>query len=132
MTFLRYGLVQLFAYGIDFGGFLLLMSVAGLAPLTANLVCKFAAGVFAFAAHRRFTFRVGDAGSSLGQGVRYFALLGLNIPLTTGLLALLLRWFSHPAVAKFMADVLILVFTYWVSKKLVFEQPRKPQDGPLK
>ncbi len=131
MTFLRYGLVQVFAYGIDFGGFLLLVSVAGLTPVTSNLVCKTAAGVFAFVAHRHFTFRVGEAGSSLGQGVRYFALLGLNIPLSTGLLMLLLRWIPHPAVAKFVADVLILVFTYWVSKTLVFARPRKPHDGSL-
>lgn len=131
MTFLRYGLVQVFAYLIDFGGFLLLMSVAGMTPVTANLVCKAAAGVFAFAAHRRFTFRVSGAGGSLGQGLRYFALLGLNIPLSTAVLALLLRWIPHPAAAKFMADVLILVFTYWASKTLVFARPRKPRDGTL-
>lgn len=132
MTFLRYGLVQAFAYGIDFGGFLLLMSVAGLTPLIANVVCKAAAGVFAFVAHRHFTFSVAEVGSSLGQGIRYFALLGLNIPLSTGLLALLLRWIQYPAAAKFIADALILVFTYWISKKLVFARPRKPQDGVCK
>lgn len=132
MTFLRYGLVQVFAYGIDFGGFLLLMSVGGMAPVTANLICKAAAGVFAFAAHRHFTFRVDRGGNSLKQGIRYFALLGLNIPLSTGLLVLLLRWVPYPAAAKFVADVLIVVFTYWVSKTLVFARPGKPHEGSPK
>lgn len=130
MTFIRYGLVQVLAYLIDMGGFLLLLSMAGMAPLSANLVCKTLAGLFAFAAHRRFTFRVHGAGGSVAQGIRYFALLALNIPLSTAVLAGLLQWFGHAGLSKLAADIIILSFTYWVSKSVVFARPANGQDGP--
>jgi putative flippase GtrA len=131
MTFVRYGLVQLLAYGIDMGGFLLLLWAGVAGPLVANVVVKTAAGLFAFAAHRRFTFRTGERRNNLRQAVRYFALLALNIPLSSAVLALFLLYIPHPAVAKFMADVIIMAVTYWASKLVVFTaaKPETPGKG---
>ena len=120
VTFVRYGLVQLFAYAIDMGGFLLLLNAGLLGPLWANVLAKLAAGVFAFIAHRHFTFQAGDRADASRQALRYFTLLALNIPLSSALLALLLTWTSHATLAKFTADVLIVAVTYWLSKSLVF------------
>jgi putative flippase GtrA len=125
MTFVRYGLVQVFAYGIDMGGFLLLLQTQLVGPLVANVIAKVAAGLFAFAAHRHFTFGTGERANTGSQAVRYFALLGLNIPLSSGLLALLMLWIPQPPIAKFIADVVIVAITYWISKLLVFT-PAKP------
>jgi putative flippase GtrA len=133
MTFVRYGLVQLVAYGIDMGGFLLLLWTGSCGPLTANIASKAAAGVFAFLAHRRFTFGTGERANTWSQGVRYFALLGLNIPLSSGLLALLLLWIPRPPLAKFVTDVIIVMATYWASKLVVFapapQQGAEPRKG---
>ena len=124
MTFVRYGLVQLFAYGIDMGGFLVLLWTGVCGPLVANVASKIAAGLLAFLAHRHFTFGTGQPSNTWSQGVRYFALLALNIPLSSGLLALMLAWIPQAPVAKFVSDVVIVAVTYWVSKLLVFA-PKK-------
>ena len=129
MTFLRYLLVQLAAYAIDMGGFLFLTHQGLLGPLWANVAAKLAAGMFAFVAHRHFTFQTGKE-QATGQAVRYFALLALNVPLSSGLLALLLPWLAPAALAKFVADVVILGITYWLSRSLVFRRaPGAPADS---
>ncbi|MDB5894051.1 MAG: hypothetical protein JWQ88_1582 [Rhodoferax sp.] len=128
MTFVRYGLVQLAAYGIDMGGFLLFLASGVAGPLVANVMAKIAAGLFAFALHRQFTFGTGERSNTMGQGVRYFALLALNIPLSSGLLALLMLCITQPVIAKFIADLVIVAGTYWISKLVVFT-PVKP-EGP--
>jgi putative flippase GtrA len=128
MTFVRYGLVQAFAYAIDMGGFLALLWTGLASPLVANVIAKIAAGLFAFLAHRHFTFGTGARTNTWSQGTRYFALLGLNIPLSSGLLALMLLWIPQPPLAKFVSDVVIVAVTYWVSKLVVFA-PAKAQDS---
>jgi putative flippase GtrA len=130
-TFARYLAVQVAAYGVDMGGFLLCTSVLGWPPGWANVLAKAAAGMFAFACHRSFTFSGASAGSSHGQAVRYFAVLALNVPLSSGVLLLLLHWIPMAPAAKFAADVVVLAFTYWVSKRFVFKvhQPAEPTRG---
>jgi putative flippase GtrA len=128
MTFVRYGLVQVIAYAIDMGGFLLVLGSGLSGPVVANMAAKLAAGLFAFAAHRRFTFGTGERANTFIQGLRYFALLALNIPLSSGLLALLLLWIPQAPVAKFISDVVIVAATYWVSKLVVFA-PAKTQGA---
>src|SRR6185312_12391201 len=108
MTFFRYVAIQVLAYGIDMGGFLLGLHSGLLGPLAANVVAKLAAGIFAFTVHRAFTFRTTDPADKMHQAVRYFILLGLNIPLSSGVLAVALRWITMPAFAKFTADVICL------------------------
>jgi len=119
-TFARYLAVQVAAYGVDMGGFLLCTGVLGWPPGWANVLAKAAASVFAFACHRGFTFTGASSGSTRAQALRYFAVLALNVPLSSAVLLLLLHWIPVPAAAKFVADVLVLAFTYWVSKRFVF------------
>lgn len=120
MRFLRYVLIQGLAYGIDMGGFFLLLTHMAMAPLTANIISKVLAGVFAFFAHRSFTFEVAHEGGKMQQAVKYFVLLGLNIPLSSATLALVLWVIPYPVAAKFIADVIGIFITYWLSKRFVF------------
>jgi putative flippase GtrA len=120
MQFVRYLLVQVLAYGLDMGGFVLLFVHFGVAPLIANIVGKILAGVFAFVVHRHFTFEVAETGTRRQQGVRYFALLALNIPLSALVLDVVLRVIPDVVAAKFVADMISVVFTYWLSKRIVF------------
>ncbi len=126
MTFVRYVVIQLLAYAIDMGGFLLMLHAGLLAPVAANAVGKIAAGLFAFVAHRHFTFRAGAGADRMRQAVRYFALLALNVPLSSGVLAAVLIWIHQPAAAKVVADALCVLITYWLSKTFIFI--RKDQD----
>lgn len=120
MQFVRYLLVQVPAYCLDMGGFILLFAHFHIEPLLANAVSKILAGVFAFIAHRRFTFGVAKTGPKVQQGLRYFALLALNIPLSALVLGVMLLVIPTTVLAKFVADMLYVVLTYWLSKQLVF------------
>lgn len=118
----RYLGVQIVAYCIDMGGFLLLDHLTG--PLAANALSKIAAGIFAFIAHRRVTFKVHGVSDGRKQLIKYVLLLALNIPLSSGLLALLLPWLAPVALAKFVSDVGCVGVTFLLSRYLVFTHTR--------
>lgn len=125
-TFGRYVGVQLLAYAIDMGVFLL-ASHAGAGPIPANIAAKLAAGLFAFVVHRRMTFGVHGQPGVAGQALRYGLLLALNVPLASGVLALLLPWIAPAALAKFVADVICVGLTFVLSRQLVF-RPTAARD----
>lgn len=120
MTFLRYIIIQLLAYSIDVGLFLVILKFAPPNLLFANVLAKLSAGIFAFVAHRNFTFHIRESSAARQQAVRYFLLLALNIPLASAILALLVLWVSKPLAAKFMADIFCVALTYGVSKYFIF------------
>jgi putative flippase GtrA len=103
------------------GGFLLLLHGQLSNPVSANILGKLAAGIFAFFCHKHFTFRVG-CGSTSSQATRYFTLLALNIPLSSSILALELAWVNDATVAKIIADIVCLALTYLISKYFVFNK----------
>lgn len=120
MRFVRYLLVQALAYGLDMGGFVLLSAHFEIDPLVANIVGKVLAGLFAFVAHRSFTFCVAEAGVKAQQAVRYFTLLALNIPFSAVVLGAMLSVIPMVIVAKFVADAVCISLTFWASKRFVF------------
>lgn len=120
MIFLRYAVIQILAYGLDMGGFLLLLHAQLLTPVLANAFGKLAAGILAFFCHKHFTFRVGGGPGTAGQAARYFTLLAFNTPLSSSVLALQLVWINNPVIAKVIADIVCVGVTYLLSKYFVF------------
>ncbi|MDO7898342.1 GtrA family protein [Pseudomonas citrulli] len=129
MTFIRYGAIQLLAYGLDMGTFLLLMVFFQDEPILANIAGKGVAGVFAFFLHRHFTFR-SSQGSGKAQAVSYFSLLAINIPLASALLSAGLYVVDRPTAVKFAADVACVFMTYWISKGFVFTSKAATPERP--
>ena len=130
MTFIRYGLIQLVAYALDMGAFLLLIALFEDQPVLANIAGKGVAGVFAFFLHRHFTFQSAH-GSSKAQAVRYFSLLAINIPIASALFSVGLYVVDSPAPVKLVCDVICVALTYWISKLFVFHcatHPPVPAD----
>ena len=125
MTFVRYITIQLLAYGIDMGMFMVILKSGLSGPIVANVLAKLAAGTFAFVVHRNFTFRVAENSAISHQAIRYFVLLALNIPVASAILALLLVWVPEPVVAKFMADIICVALTYGLSKHFIFTGQQK-------
>lgn len=123
--FSRYAAVQLVAYAIDMGGFLLLTAAAGVTPVVANIFGKLAAGAFAFVAHRRYTFGVSGHANARSQLIRYALLLVANIPISSLLLAGLLHWIEWDVAAKFVSDVICVVLTFAASRTFVFTAPKR-------
>jgi len=120
MTFLRYLLIQVFAYGIDMGTFLFLLHFDLAGPIIANIGSKLAAGSFAFVAHRRYTFNVAESGFAGRQAVRYFIVLVTNVPVASAMLVFILIWVPLPVVAKFLSDIVMVALSYVLSKKFIF------------
>lgn len=129
MKFVRYVGVQLLAYALDMGGFLLALDALGATPLPANVFGKVVAGAFAFFAHRSFTFRVAGQSNPASQALLYVALLALNIPLSSAVLAGLLNVVPQAVAAKFLSDVICVGLTYWLSKRFVFRRAPTPGAG---
>lgn len=124
MTFARYVAIQLLAYGIDMGLFLIVLKSGLSGPIMANVFAKLIAGIFAFIIHRNFTFRVADSSSIRHQAIRYFVLLALNVPVASVILSALLVWIVEPAAAKFIADIVCVALTYGISRHFVFYRER--------
>lgn len=129
MTFARYVLVQLVVYAIDLGTFELLIHLGG-APVVANLAGKAPAGLFAFLAHRAFTFGVRGRDGIRGQAVRYVALLLLHAPLSSLLMVGLLTATRHVTLAKIGGDVLAVGLTFMLTRHVVFGAALGARDAP--
>lgn len=125
MHYLRYLGVQGAGYALDMGSFLLLTAL-GLHPLASNIFGKVVSAAFAFVAHRTFTFgnatgAQGQRSDMLRQALRYGGLVLFNIPLSSGVLALMLALVPLPQAAnKFLADVSCIAITYWLTRRFVF------------
>ena len=120
MTFVRYILVQVIAYILEMSFFMLQIKWGLASLLFSNINAKIFAGVFAFFIHRRYTFKSNQFGPARCQGIKYFLLLALNIPASSATLGLTLLWIQRPEMAKFISDIACFLFTYAISKKLVF------------
>jgi putative flippase GtrA len=125
MPFARYIAVGLLTYGIDMGVFLFFLNFVVEGPLISNLIAKVAAGIFAFLSHRSFTFRIDKRNHEKKQIVRYLLLLLLSVPLSVVALKLILPVLDKPVIAKFVADVICVLFSYWFSKTWVFAHDRQ-------
>lgn len=120
IRFARYVAVQAATYGLDMGLFLVLFALAGQGAVASNVAAKIAAGVFAFLAHRYVTFEAAREGRQARQAVLYVALWSLNVPLSTGLLALFLLTGFPAVIAKVLADAVCIGLNYWVSRNFIF------------
>ena len=129
MRFVRYVGVQVLAYAVDLGGFLALVHLGVAGPVVANLVCKACAGLFAFTVHRMFTFGIRGSSSRATHAVRYFALLAVNTPLSSAILAALLEIIPLVSAAKILADVLTVALSYVLTARVVFAQSRVVARG---
>lgn len=130
MTFVRYVVIQVLAYGIDMGLFLIVLQSGLAGPIMANVLAKLIAGIFAFVTHRSFTFRVGESHPIKQQAIRYFLLLAFNVPAASAILVLLLVWIESPVVAKFIADIICVALTYGLSKHFIFTGLQKyPEEN---
>jgi len=120
MKFFRYISIQLLAYVVDMGGFLLMLYFLALNPIVANIMGKLVAGIFAFTAHRNITFKSNHKKDKKAQALRYGMLFMLNIPLSSALFVVMLYCLPITVLAKFIADVACVFFNYWISKSFVF------------
>ena len=119
-SFIAYVVVQLLAYCIDFGTFVLLMDRLQSSSILANAVGKINACVFAFYMHRWFTFS--STGAIGAEATRYATLAVLNTAAASALLWLLLAAIPGAVVAKVISDVIFITATFAIARIFVFGQ----------
>jgi putative flippase GtrA len=124
----RYFLVQVAAYAVEWAAFLGLR-YGGVDLLPANVLAKVAALCFAFVCHRIFTFRA-QQGHVVWQAARYLSAFVVTTTLSTWLLWLLHAWLPE-WLAKGVSDAVIIFFSFFVAKLLVFSaaKPKSPAAG---
>jgi putative flippase GtrA len=120
VQFFFYLLVQIIAYSLDFGGFALMAGYLGFDPILVSVVCKTLTGILTFFVHQAYTFRVEGADGTSQRAVRYFLLLGLNVPLSAGLLSAMLWLVPNIMIARFSADVLGAIISYFLCRHFIF------------
>ena len=116
--------IQACAYVIDMGFFLVFVHSMTIDSIWANVSSKLISACFSFTAHRNLTFSGADRNAKFSQALKYFLLLGLNVPLSTLILSVLMKWIELPAMAKFVADVLCVGISFLQTKYLVFSKRR--------
>jgi putative flippase GtrA len=126
MTFLRYSIVQILAYAIDMGIFILLINTPLIDPIGVNILSKISAGIFAFIVQRKFTFKVAAKELVKMQAIRYFIVLIFNIPIASVILILMLYLIADPVLAKFLSDIVCVNLSYMLGKYFIF--PRNPRS----
>lgn len=124
LTFLRYGLVAGFAYGIDFGGFIFLLNL-GYSPLWANTLIKVVAAIFGFFAHRYFTYSIRERDGMGKDAIRYFGLALFYTPVSSILLYGIMWIISNPIYAKAISDVSLFILMFWITSKFAFAKTKK-------
>lgn len=124
MIFLRYTIIQLFAYLIDISVFSITLTQINFGPIGCNILSKIVAGSFALFAHRNFTFKVEKSAQTKKQAVSYFLLLGLNIPLSSMILSFFLLFIEWPIISKIISDLVCVLFSYLLCKIYIFSSDK--------
>ena len=119
--FLRYGLVAGIAYGIDFGGFILLLSY-NFSPLTSNIIIKLVAAIFGFFSHRYFTYSIKNFNDIKKEAIRYFGLVIFYTPASSIFLYGIMQVVKNPICAKAISDISLFILMYWITSNFAFRK----------
>jgi putative flippase GtrA len=123
----KYALIQILAYLMDYGIFITLTYFFGAPPLQSNVAGKIISGVFSYFSHRHFTFSREEKENVWFEAIRYFTVLGLNVPISSGLLAIFCQ-FLPVLIAKFISDALCVALSFKLTQLIVFRQ-KQPTGG---
>jgi len=118
--FVKYLLIQVLLYFVDYGVFIIFLFISNDTPVYANIIGKISAGIVGCIVHRRFTFNISDSHNRYAHYIKYFSILALNIPLSSGILSLLLTFFPYPKPVKFLSDVICLFISFSLLKYFAF------------
>jgi putative flippase GtrA len=123
----KYSLIQITAYLMDYSIFISLTYFFSVPPLESNVAGKILSGIFSYFAHRHYTFTREEKANVWPEAIRYFSVLGLNVPLSSGLLAVSSQFLPLLA-AKFVSDVLCVALSFKLTQSVVFRQ-KSVKDG---
>lgn len=120
-------------YAVYYGVTRLVALLAGIAPdhaaliLVANILSWVASVAFAFWANKKYVFRsAGWDKATLKKEVPSFVLARLfSLGLDTAILELMVHAGVHDLIAKLVANVVVIVANYFLSKFWIFSKKKK-------
>ena len=119
----RYTIVGLVVLAADFALYSVILFVAPVRFLTANLAGKVAGAALGFVLHRTVTFRWAQRDPATRQLLSYLAVLGFNLLLSSLLLSLAIgRLGANPYLAKLAVDVVIVGTAFLLSRLWVYRR----------
>ncbi len=117
--FIRYNLVQIVRYVLEFSLFLLLPKLSS-HLLLSNCTAKTFAATFAFFLHKHFTFKKKNNAKLAKEILCYVALFGIHILLSSAMLLFFYEFFA-PWLAKFISDVCYVAISFILVRNFVFK-----------
>ena len=127
VQFVKFGIVGIIAFCIDYGLFLVLDYVFSVNYLVASPISFTIATVFNYAASMRYVFEGREDQTRLQQFAIFFVLSVIGLGLNQLILWLCVAWLSLFAwVGKLVATAIVMVFNFFTRKLFLEEHaPRK-------
>ncbi len=118
---IRYLLLGLVTFAIDFSTFFALTYGAELPYLYANAMAKTFGALFGFFMHRQFTFRGDKAHSTPKQFILYVLLYLWNVVFSSAAIYIFIDTLQFSVFwGKLLTDVLVILNAFLASKFIVF------------
>jgi putative flippase GtrA len=119
---LRFGVVGVLNFAVDYGLFLLLLKVFGLPLLAANSIAVLVAASHSYLWNKHWTFQDPATGRRAWQ--RYLVFLGFNLSglALANLVILALVQIMQPALAKVGSISVTAIWNYWTSHRFVYRR----------
>ena len=119
----RYTLVSIASFLIDYLLFFLLSHVAGVPYLAANAAARVVSAVANFTGHKMFSFR--SAGQTLPKAVRYVLAVAFALSMASVLLYVTVEYLAIGSlIAKPLVDLLVFLINFGVLSRFVFRENR--------
>ena len=121
----RYTLVSIASFLIDYLIFVLLSYVAGIPYLVANGAARVVSAIANFTGHKAFSFRSADR--TVPKAVRYVLAVAFSLSMASVLLYAAVEYLTLGSlVAKPVVDVLVFFINFAVLSRFVFRGARGP------
>ncbi len=124
MIFIRYGVVQAFAFALDIGIFIALINFTSINPILSNLLGKIVAGVFGFYFQRNFVFLNSRSNLVTFQAIKFVSILFINNLLQLVMMATLINFISSEVLAKILADTASILISFCAGKYYIFSNKK--------
>ena len=117
--FLRYFLVAVIAYIIDFSMFVFSFFISS-NLIISNILAKVATSISGYILHSKYTYKI-RLFSNTKTLILYFGTVLIYTPVATYLLIFFVNFFHHN-IAKIISDCILFILIYFFTSHFIFEK----------
>lgn len=120
--FLRYNLVQVASYVLEFSAFMLMTKLTSHLIL-ANCIIKSFAAILVFFLHKNFTFGKKDTKKTFGEIFRFVSMFFVHLVLSS-FLFYIFSAFLASGLAKILSDIFCVGLSFLLVRHVVFKESK--------